>query len=865
MHLRFLSHPQQCFYVRARHVFGRDDVRFEVQLLEDFRMKPFRHVCRAMSKTVLAAAVWGWIAVQAGQAQQLLPDIVPWVREDASYLVNWDINSGNLRMQTMFANIGDGLLQLRTDSAGTGGATTPLNQRVFIGIDNGPVYQDYFVEDVLNFHHEHGHIHFDNFSEFQLREALVDPSGVVTVGDLVANTVKTSYRISDTNRIPDPMYASNVSYPSSNTGLFQNISVGWGDVYSHGTEGQSISLAGVPFGPKYWLRQIVDPLNVLLEKSDANNSFEILIDLNDPGEAIRHTNGSFVRPGDVMPLPPGDLTGDRLVDIQDWIAFKSAANSDLSGVTDEMALMLGDLDLDRIHSLNDVRLFRQYLEEAASAPRGAGAIRANQVLPEPSGCLLCGGAIVALLIGRGGRRRRMLSLQLLLIVLVITFCATTNTAVAKITLFYENFDSLPLGPNVHETLANPQAWTQTPPAGWMVDDSGVPFTADSTRGVTEWEGWSFASKDWWVVAAGDQQRGEFALGQGTVAVADPDEWDDRGNPINGTPFAGYYNALFKTPAISLAGAAIGTAKLTFSSSWRDECCDDGPSDTNNQTARVRISYNNGLSFSEVMRWESNSASSFFKNDATNETVVVDLNNPQGAANVIVEFGLLNAGNDWWWAVDNVEIFTPTVLEVNTDTGAMTIIGAAGMTGYEINSAMNSLNPVGWSEGNLDSQNFGPAEPLGADFNNDNSVNIADYPIWQKSVGVNGRGDADGDGDTDQNDYNTWKQQFGRSLADGESWETLIATDEQFLEFFLLGDSTFASRSVGAGYNTIVDERDLVFTYSDVSGQEYVGTVRYVSDAGLGAAAVPEPATGTLLLVGLLTSLSFGRLGYASSV
>ena len=131
---------------------------------------------------------------------------------------------------------------------------------------------------------------------------------MVTVGNLVANTVKTSYRISDTNRIPDPLYASKVSYPSSNTGLFQNISVGWGDVYSHGTEGQSISLTGVPFGPKYWLRQIVDPTNVLREKSDTNNSFEILIDLNNPGEAIRHVDGSFVQPGDVMPLPPGDLT-----------------------------------------------------------------------------------------------------------------------------------------------------------------------------------------------------------------------------------------------------------------------------------------------------------------------------------------------------------------------------------------------------------------------------------------------------------------------------------------------------------------------------------------------------------------------------
>jgi hypothetical protein len=792
------------------------------------------------------------------QAQQLLPDIVPWVREDAPYLVNWDITSGSLRMQTMFANIGDGLLQLRTDSAGTSGPpTTPLNQRVFSNIDNGPTYTDYFVEDVLNFHGAHGHIHFDNFSEFQLRQALVDPSGVVTVGGLVANTVKTSYRISDTNRIPDPIYASHVSFPSSNTGLFQNISVGWGDVYSHGTEGQSISLTGVAVGPKYWLRQIVDPTNILREKSDTNNSFEILIDLNKPGEAMLHVDGSFVQPGDVMPLPPGDLTGDRLINIQDWIAFKAAANTDLTGIGDEAALMLGDLDLDRVHSLNDVRLFRQYFEDATE-PGGASPSAANQLIPEPSALTVCGAALFVLLMGRGRRHRQ--SAWLCLTLLAAAFSAAPRNASAKITLFYEDFNSLALGPNVHETVTNPQAWTQTPPPGWMVDDSGVPFTADSARGVTEWEGWSFANKDWWVNVAGDQERGLFTLGQGNVAVADADEWDDRGNPINGSPFAGYYNALFKTPAISLAGAAAGTAKLTFASSWRDECCDDGPTDTNNQTARIRVSYNNGASFSEVMRWESNPSSSFFKNDATNETVVVNLNNPQGASNVIVEFGLLNAGNDWWWALDNVEIFSPTILEVNTDTGEMSIVGATDLTGYEITSNMDSLNPLAWRQGNLDSQNFGPAVPLGADLNNDNFVNGSDYPLWRKSLGLGPGGDADGDGDTDPQDYDAWKQQYGQSLGEGQSWETLIAANDQLLEFYLLGSSTFGSKSIGFGYNTIIDERDLVFMYTAASGQEFAGTVRYVTGAGSSSSVVPEPCSGTMLVASLLTALLMGRPG-----
>ena len=73
-----------------------------------------------------------------------------------------------------------------------------------------------------------------------------------------------------------------------------------------------------------------------------------------------------------MPLPPGDLTGDRLVDIQDWIAFKATANTSLTGVSNEMAIMLGDLNLDRVHSLSDVRLFRQYFDEALRRRRVRG-------------------------------------------------------------------------------------------------------------------------------------------------------------------------------------------------------------------------------------------------------------------------------------------------------------------------------------------------------------------------------------------------------------------------------------------------------------------------------------------------------------
>jgi hypothetical protein len=55
--------------------------------------------------------------------------------------------------------------------------------------------------------------------------------------------------------------------------------------------------------------------------------------------------------------------------------------------------------------------------------------------------------------------------------------------------------------------------------------------------------------------------------------------------------------------------------------------------------------------------------------------------------------------------------------------------------------------------------------LVGDFNNDGTVNAADYVVWRKTSGLVGPGlaaDADGDNDVDGNDYSLWKANFGNS-------------------------------------------------------------------------------------------------------
>ena len=210
-------------------------------------------------------------------------------------------------------------------------------------------------------------------------------------------------------------------------------------------------------------------------------------------------------------------------------------------------------------------------------------------------------------------------------------------------LFSEDFESLTLGPFVSATEGGGDGtdWTATPPAGWVSDPSGT-----TPGGPAEFFGWTFLDKDSWVSTTGDQHRSEFTLGMGTVMVAEADDYDD--GPITISPDG--FNAFITTPAISLSGVSANSAAIEFASSWRPE---------NSQKANLTVAYDGGTPI-EILRWESDPLSPFFKADATNELVTVALANPTGASEVVVTFGMFEAGNDWWWAVDEVEV-TGTVV------------------------------------------------------------------------------------------------------------------------------------------------------------------------------------------------------------
>lgn len=266
-----------------------------------------------------------------------------------------------------------------------------------------------------------------------------------------------------------------------------------------------------------------------------------------------------------------------------------------------------------------------------------------------------------------------------------------------IILIAEDFDQLSLQTAADEGLTSnggctnaiPQdvlGWTHEPPLNWSIDNSQMP-----NSGTLEWRGWSFASKEFWVMAE-DQQRSLFDLASRNVAIADPDEWDDCGNGAS----YGAFNSDLISPGVSVAAGQ--NIQLIFDSHFRNE-----------PPQQIYLTVTNTAGNENILLHYSNDSNSDNSGeDRLNEhlifTITSEINDE-----LQYTWKMADAGNNWFWAIDNVliQILTPAIGDINGDS-IVNVLDAVLL----VNFILNTVQPD-----QIDQHT--------SDINNDSLINVVD--------------------------------------------------------------------------------------------------------------------------------------------
>ena len=213
----------------------------------------------------------------------------------------------------------------------------------------------------------------------------------------------------------------------------------------------------------------------------------------------------------------------------------------------------------------------------------------------------------------------------------------------NVTLLWQDFELLPLGPAVDEDPAKGTGtdWTATPPAEWTVDNSNLPV-----GGKAEYSGWTFLDKTAWNAWSG-QSRSNFTLASGTIAVADTDEWDDKDHE------PGDFNGILVTPEIDLATVVSSAVTIEFDSSFRPEGGGGGAAE-GNQTGVVEVTFDKGVTWTNLLTQDGSTSDGSATDPSVNRHEVLAATIPVGASSMQVRWGQVGS-NDYWWAIDNVRI------------------------------------------------------------------------------------------------------------------------------------------------------------------------------------------------------------------
>ncbi len=303
-------------------------------------------------------------------AAPLLPDIIPWESGPPStYMRDGRMDTDTIANKVLYrftqpiANIGAGPLELREETDAN--FVQDIYQRID---DSGGGINEVLVGTFPNAHPPYGHMYLVGIAEYRIR-TVTSGNGV---GPVIASYLKTSYGLYDYDEYNTSLPGAPATPRYNGTDQYLGISVGWADVYPDDYAGQYVDITGVPDG-QYWLETEVDPLNLLQESNNSNNTTRVLVNLVVPEPTIM----------------PGDFNQDDLIDAADYVVWRKMLGRTVPRGTS------ADGDGDGLIELEDLDVWRAEFGTTAS---GSGS-----VVPEPSAGLILLGLVACCRV----RRRRL--------------------------------------------------------------------------------------------------------------------------------------------------------------------------------------------------------------------------------------------------------------------------------------------------------------------------------------------------------------------------------------------------------------------------------------------------------------------------
>jgi hypothetical protein len=151
------------------------------------------------------------------------------------------------------------------------------------------------------------------------------------------------------------------------------------------------------------------------------------------------------------------------------------------------------------------------------------------------------------------------------------------------------------------------------------------------------------------------------------------------------------------------------------------------------TGLLDVSFDDGNSWNNLLTLDLDAFDGINSSlDRVDERISLNLNAPGNAQAALVRFGLVHAGNDWWWAIDNVEVTADGGGEVPGDFDGNGVLDAADINDLTQKSAAGD-------------------DPPAYDLTGDGAVNDGDVAFWISELFGSWLGDANLDNEFNSGD------------------------------------------------------------------------------------------------------------------